>query len=119
MTDIGTVAERLQQYGTHIGGWREDAAKLRARAALVSGATPAETEELVALEKTATDIHDEIAGFKETVAEIAATSPAAAGELADVGETLHLLLLEITEIGTGMYRSRSAVDGPTPAEPVA
>ena len=37
-------------------------------------------------------------------------SPEAAGELAEVGEALHLLLLEITELGTQMYATRSGLE---------
>ena len=113
MTDVPIVADQLRHYAVNIEKWRVDAAALRVRAAAASGATPASTEDLVALERTAGDIYSEIAAFKKTVAEIASSSPAAAGELAEVGESLHLLLLEITEIGTGMYETRSAL----PAEP--
>ena len=117
-TDLAEVTDRLRHFGVNIERWRGEAKRLRQEAAASSVTNASDTESLVGLERTAGDIYDEIANFKETVAEIAATSPAAAGELAEIGEILHLLLLDITELGIKMYSTRSGVElSDSPAEP--
>ena len=110
MTDIAEVSDRLRHYGANIERWRAEAKRLRSQAAASSVDHAADTESLVGLERTADDIYAEIESFKKTVAEIAATSPTAAGELAEVGEVLHLLLLEITELGIKLYSTHSGLE---------
>ena len=107
MTDLIAIKDRLRHFAEHIERWKAEAAQLRTQAESASTSNPADTESLVHLESTASDIYDEISSFKQTVNEVAALSPEAAGELASVGEALHLLLLDITELGIKMYSTRS------------
>ena len=62
---------------------------------------------LVHLEETATAVYTDITEFQRTVDEIATTSPAAAAQLAPVNDAIHLVLLEITELGIKLYSSRT------------
>lgn len=110
MTDVDVIKNRLRHFGEHIERWRAEATRLRDRAGSDTASSATDAESLVQVETTAGAIYDEIATFKETVLDIAATSPEAAGELAEVGEALHLLLLEITELGTQMYATRSGLE---------
>ena len=86
MTDTAELSDRLGHYRANIERWQREAKQLRGTADVSRAGSPAET------------------------------GPDAAGELAEISETLHLLLLEITESGIDMYRSRSglvAADEPT------
>jgi hypothetical protein len=107
MTNPQSARESLEHFAQNIDKWRTEAARLRQRA---DRPKVADTETLVQVEDTAGDIYREIESFKTVVAGIAEQSPEAAGELAEVGETLHLLLLEITEQGTRLYSTRSNPD---------
>ena len=116
MTDTAELSDRLGHYRANIERWQREAKQLRGTADVSRAGSPADTESLVGLERTADEIYAEIASFKDGWVELAETGPDAAGELADISETLHLLLLEITESGIDMYRSRSgliAADEPT------
>jgi len=104
MTDPQSARESLEHFALNIDLWRAEAARLRK---LADGTQVADTEALVSVETTAGDIYREIESFKKVVAGIAEQSPDAAGELAEIGETLHLLLLEITEQGSKLYSTRS------------
>ena len=104
MSNNAEIAERLHHFAVHIERWRAEAAKLTL---LVSQAreNSAPVDQLVALEETATEIYADVSAFKETVEEVAAKSPAAAAELAGVGDALQLVLLEITELGIRFYKA--------------
>jgi hypothetical protein len=102
------IAERLNHFAQNIARWRAEAARLTLE---VSQARRDNTPigRLIALEETATEIYAEIAAFRRTVEEIALRSPAAAAELAGIDDALHLVLLEITELGIRYYKSQSAL----------
>lgn len=105
MSDPQDIRVTLQHFAQNIGGWREEASRLRARS---RRKTSASTKLLVHLEDTSGELYREIESFDATVAVVAKQSPLAAGELAEVGEALRLLLLDITEMGTKLYSTRSA-----------
>lgn len=115
MSSNAEIAERLHHFAVHIERWRAEAAKLTL---LVSQARELEApvDQLVQLEETATEIYADVSSFRDTVEEVAAKSPAAAAELAGVGDALHLVLLEITELGIRFYKATGGapdpVDGP-------
>jgi hypothetical protein len=104
MTNPQDVRSTLQHFADNIGRWRAEAGRLRAR---TEQQDTASTELLVHVEDTAGDIYREIESFDIAVADVAKQSPQAAGELAEVGEILRLLLLDITELGTKLYSTRA------------
>lgn len=106
MTDTAEIAERLEHFARNIEGWRAEAKRLKLRVA-DARQDKARVEELVELEEIATDIYADITAFQATVDEVAALSPAAASQLAGVNDALHLVLLEITELGIRFYKSTS------------
>jgi hypothetical protein len=115
MTDTPEIADRLRHFAEHIGGWKTEAARLT-RLVAETRDTP-DSEQLVALEQTATDIYDDISAFRTAVDEVAAKSQAAASELAGVSDALHLVLLEITELGLQLYGRQSGLEPlPDPAQ---
>ena len=111
MSSNAEIAERLHHFAVNIERWRAEAARLTL---LVSQAREAEApvEQLVALEETATEIYADVSSFRDTVEEVATKSPAAASELAGVGDALHLVLLEITELGIRFYKAAGGTPHP-------
>jgi hypothetical protein len=102
------IAQRLSHFGANIQRWRDEAARLTLLATQ-SRQRPAGLSELTALEETAGAIYADISAFKATVDEVAARSPAAAAELAAASDALHLVLLEITELGIRLYSVHSGI----------
>ena len=116
MSSNAEIAERLHHFAVNIERWRAEAARLTL---LVSQAreVKAPVDQLVALEETATEIYADVSAFRDTVEEVAARSPAAASELAGVGDALQLVLLEITELGIRFYKATGGA--PEPVDPPA
>lgn len=108
MTDRAEIETRLRHFADHIERWRTEAARLTLQ---VSEArqSKAEVESLVGLEETATAIFADISGFRDAVDEVAKQSPEAAAELAGISDQLHLVLLEITELGIRFYETHSGL----------
>ena len=106
------ISERLIALAPDIALWRSEAQRLDA-AAKLPGAKFDDTL-LVSLEDTSGRIYAGIASFDALVADIDKTSHVAAGQIAEVGDALRLLLMEITELGTRLYSLRS--DGPANAD---
>lgn len=106
MTDTADIETRLRHFADHIERWRAEAARLTLQ---VSEARQgqATVDDLVGLEETATAIYADISGFREAVNEVAKGSPEAAAQLAGVSDQLHLVLLEITELGIRFYQNQS------------
>ena len=102
------IAQRLTNFGAHIQKWRDEAARLTLLATQ-SRQRPAGLSELTALEETASAIYADISAFKATVEDVRARSPAAAAELAAASDALHLVLLEITELGIRLYSVHSGI----------
>ena len=102
------IAERLRHFGANIEKWRTEAARLKQLAA-ASQEEPVDEARLTELEETAGSIYQDINGFNDTVAEVAAKSPTAAAELAPVSDAIRLVLLEITELGVRLYSEHSGL----------
>ena len=98
------IADRLNHFGKSIERWRTEAARLTLLASQARQQKPDEAQ-LVDLEQTATAIYSDITTFQHTVDEIATKSPVAAAQLAPVSDAIHLVLLEITELGIKLYSS--------------
>ena len=116
MSSNEEITQRLTHFGENIQKWRDEAARLTLLATQ-SRQRPAGLTELTALEETAGAIYADISAFKATIEEIAAKSPAAAAELAAANDALHLVLLEITELGIRLYSVHSGLphgEAPTP-----
>ncbi len=108
MPSTEEIAQQLTHFGANIQRWRDEAARLTLLATQ-SRQRPAGPSELTALEETAGAIYADISAFKTTVDDVAARSPAAAAELAAVSDALHLVLLEITELGIRLYSVHSGI----------
>jgi len=118
MSSNQEIAQRLTHFGANIQKWRDEAARLTLLATQ-SRQRPAGQSELTALEETASAIYADISAFKLTVDEVAARSPAAAAELAGASDALHLVLLEITELGIRLYSVHSGLPHSSEVGPVA
>ena len=101
------LIDRLRLFGPNIEKWRKAAEGYRRLADEAVASQTVDEGHLLELERTASDIYEEIATFNKLVPEIATESPNAAAELTAVGEALQLVLLDITETGTQMYSVRS------------
>jgi hypothetical protein len=101
------IADRLRQIGHHIEAWRDEARRIGRMTDAAVAFKSIDDAHLIDLERTSGEIYAEIAAFNLLVPEIAATNPIVAGQLAEVGDALQLVLLEITELGTRMYSLRS------------
>jgi hypothetical protein len=100
MADNPDIRTTLRHFAANIDRWEAEVARIRAE---TEGGQPVDSELLVRIEDTSGAMYQEIEAFKAAVAEVAKQSPEAAAELASVGEALHLILLEFTELGTGLY----------------
>jgi hypothetical protein len=99
--DIAALRARLQLTADRIVEWRADAKRLREVMGYVEG--PVDRLVLLDMEETSGAIYREIEEFDALVLDIDRKSHAAAGQIAEVGDALRLVLMEITELGTAMY----------------
>jgi hypothetical protein len=106
----------LRATGDKIEYWRERGRRVRGLANEALDTHQVKAERLLEVEETSTEIYQAIADFDRLVEEVSHTSLVAAGELAAVGDSLHLALLEITELGTTMYSVRSREPDPAKAD---
>ena len=116
MSDAVELAERLRPIAGKIVVWRADAERIRAMMLEASMNNSNDPGALERIEETAGAIFREIEEFRQLLAEIARSSPKAAGELAGVNDALHLVLMEITEISTRMYSFRQGEVVQPPSE---
>lgn len=116
MSETTDIADRLHLTASRIAQWQQDAARLQA----ILDERPGRLEPLVMLdvEETSGAIYREIEAFDTLLADIDRKSHAAAGQIAEVGDALRLVLLTITELGTAMY-ARETADIAAPAHPAA
>ncbi|SFZ81064.1 hypothetical protein SAMN02983003_0292 [Devosia enhydra] len=115
MTNVQELIEKLRPIGERIQHWRAEAVRIRAMTDETYASQSVEEARLQQVEEIAGQIYREIETFDAIVAEISDASPAAAAELSDVGNALQLILLEITELGTGMYSVHSGLPIANPA----
>lgn len=108
MSSTQEITDRLSHFGRNIERWKTEAARLTLLAAQARQREPEEGQ-LVGLEETATAIYADISEFQRTVDEIATRSTEAAAQLAPVSDAIHLVLLEITELGLKLYSTRSGL----------
>lgn len=104
--DITELSERLKPFAGRVAVWRQRALEINALAENVVASKSVDPEVLVELEQAGTDIRAEIAAFDKLVSAVGAISPASAAQLGSIGDSLRLVLLEITELGTRMYAVR-------------
>ena len=106
MTDTSEIADRLHLTASRIAQWRQDAKRLRT----ILDERPGPLEPLVMLdvEETSGAIYREIDAFESLLVDVDRQSHAAAGQIAEVGDALRLVLLAITELGTEMYARETA-----------
>ena len=102
------LSARLSALSTEIAVWRSEAQRLDAAARLPNAKF--DDELLLSVEETSGRIYEGIADFDALVVDIDKKSHAAAGQIAEVGDTMRLVLMEITELGTRLYSLRA--DGP-------
>ena len=100
------IVDRLRLTASRIAQWQLDAKRLNA----ILAETPGPLEPLVMLdvEETAGAIYKEIDAFDALLIDVDRKSHAAAGQIAEVGDALRLVLLSITELSTAMYARESA-----------
>jgi hypothetical protein len=103
--DTAELAARLNLTAQRIAEWRLDAKRLKDILAVSHG--PVDKLVLLDVEETSGAIYREIAAFDALVADIDKQSHAAAGLIAEVGDSLRLALMDITELGTSMYSRES------------
>jgi hypothetical protein len=108
MNDTAELTTRLRETAPRIDHWRAQASQLHTLVAAARVSHAVSESLLLSIEETSGAIYAEIAEYNGMLAEIAVHSPAAAAELAGVGEALHLVLMEITELGTELYAVREA-----------
>jgi hypothetical protein len=99
---------RLERLARDLGSWREAAERLRFAAYEAEISGHVDDSQLVAQEDVAGELYAAIEQFNALQSEIASEDADGPAEFAKVGDMLHLVLLEITELGTRMYRLRSA-----------
>ncbi|MEX2374739.1 MAG: hypothetical protein WD942_04025, partial [Dehalococcoidia bacterium] len=106
MNDVSELSERLRPIVGKIERWRADSQRIGTMMEQARRDNGADAAALEAIEETAGAIFREIEEFRLLLGEIEASSPKAAGELAAVNDSLHLVLMEITEFSTQMYSFR-------------
>lgn len=106
MTQNIEIADRLHLTASRIAEWKRDATRLRGILHQRSG----RIEPLIMLdvEETTGAIYREITAFDALLADVDRKSHEAAGQIAEVGDALRLVLLSITELGTEMYARETA-----------
>jgi peptidoglycan hydrolase CwlO-like protein len=115
MTHAEELIERLRPIAARIVHWRSEAERIKALATDTLETKAVEDDRLQEVEQIAGQIYKEIEDFDALVAEVSDESPQAAAQLAEVGNALQLILLEITELGTSMYSVRSGLPMENPA----
>ena len=115
MTHTQELIEKLRPIGERIQHWRSEAVRIREMTDETYETNAVEATRLQQVEEIAGQIYAEIEGFDALVAEVSDESPSAAAELAVVSNALQLILLEITELGTGMYSVHSGMPIENPA----
>ncbi len=112
--DAIDLTNRLRPFGDDLAGWRQAVASLRTRVQEAVDAKSIDAETLTMTERSADEIYAAIDRFDVLKAEVAEASPRAAEQLAEVGDALRLVLLEMTELTTRLYSVHSMVPANTP-----
>lgn len=105
MINTDELRQRLEAIATDIDSWRREANRIRE--AMKRPGVVSDDEFLVSIEETCGEIYRGIDDFDQLVVDINTSSQTAAGQVAEVGDALRLVLMEITELGTRLYGLRS------------
>ena len=114
MSDAVDLTNRLRPFGENLVEWRQAAASLRIKVEEAIKAKSVDAETLTETEQSADKIYEAIDRFDALKSEVAETSPRAAEQLAEVGDALRLVLLEMTELTTRLYSVRSVPQSEDP-----
>ena len=106
MTNTDDLRQRLTEMAVDIKRWQGDANALHEATHRPDAAT--DNELLLSVEETSSAIYRAVDIFDELVKDVDSKSHIAAGQVAEVGDALRLVLMEITELGTGLYSLRSS-----------
>src|SRR5688500_9036374 len=106
MTDNGLTA-RLAYFAARIGDWQARSKVLKTKTEEALASLQIDESELLFIETSLSDLRAEIAEFDALAAQVSEVSSVAGAELAEAREALRLILLEITELSTAMYSTKS------------
>ena len=115
MSAIAELNGRIEDVTNKLNGWRRDAERIRKSANKVLDSRTVSAERLVEVEEIAGAIYREIEQVDMHIGQATDSNPEAAAQLAEVGEALRLVLMDITEFGTSMYSVNSDIDAELPA----
>jgi hypothetical protein len=101
---------RLVFFRDKIPTWALKASALKSRVGEIRKASEIDETELLAIETSLGELHEETAAFNELVGEVSRISPVASAELAEAGDAFRLILLELTELSVALYSVRSGLD---------
>jgi len=107
MNHTDELADLLAQAALKVETWQAQAAQLRL---LVDAARVSQSvgdDLLHSVEETSGAVYAEIATFNRMAEEMSDAAPEAAQQFVSASDRLHLVLLEITELGTALYAVRS------------
>jgi hypothetical protein len=104
MTESLALKDRLKRLAADYQVWRAEADALRSRA---SRGGDQEGDILLAVEETSSRLYRGIETFEALNADIDRVSHSTSGQLAEVGDALRMLLLEVTELGIQLYGAPS------------
>jgi hypothetical protein len=109
---ISELESGLRVIGSKIELWRLAATRIRMLATLADASQTLDEELLMQVEAISGEIYLEIAAFDRIVEDLGKISTESAAQLAEIGDALRLVLLEITELGTHLDSIRSGVNAP-------
>ena len=126
MSDPEPFTARLAAILEKVVRWRKDADVIRALVEKVAANRAVSEEQLLTVEQSSAAVFAEIAAFDTMAAGHKTPTELEAAMMAEAGDALRLLSLEITELSTKMYAVRSAwalddgvrTEPEEPAEPV-
>lgn len=108
MPDAEPLTGRLTAVLDKTKRWREDLEVIRAMAQHATANRAVSEQQLVSVEEISAAVFAEVSTFNAMVAAHGAPSELEGTMIAEVGDVLRLLSLEITELSTRMYAAQSA-----------
>jgi hypothetical protein len=120
MSDAAPLADSLTAILQKTKRWREDLEVIRALEQRATTHRAVSEQQLVSVEEISAAVYAEITAFNAMITGHGNPSELEATMIAEVGDVLRLLSLEITELSTRMYAARSAwaLDNGTTDAPV-
>ena len=115
MSAIAELNGRIEDITNKLNGWRRDAERIRKSANKVLDSRTVSADRLVEVEEIAGAIYREIEQVDMHIGQATENNPNGAAQMAEIGEALRLVLMDITEFGTSMYSVNSDIDGEPPA----